>query len=185
MAKMQNKLAIGPLWVLMFYPIFGCSDPQKSSESDPHLRVMQVATTPQGSVRVGGVEAVYRTNHFSVDWFASTNLILRQPRWDGYSNPIPLNPSEASRSALNEVKKFIPEVAEWRVESIYLRNLATRDDTSDIYSEIWYYQVSLLPSLRQLQERTEAAFGHRLTQVILLDGTLLPPTIQLQHITQN
>lgn len=102
------------------------------------------------------------TNSSYMAWIVSTNVLAKQPRWDGISNDIPLNISKACTLVLPQVRKQFPEVRAWTVQSISLRKAAPGS-----FPDVWCYEFIF-------NEQTNA-YADRV--ILLLDGTVVPPTI--------
>jgi len=97
------------------------------------------------------------TNLSYTAWIVSTNALANQPRWDGISGEIPLSISKARALALSHVRKQFPEVQVWAVESISLRKAAP-----SLFPDVWCYEV---------------IFASKQRAILLLDGTVVSPTI--------
>lgn len=120
----------------------------------------------------------YGTNTF-IQWYVSTNILAQQPRWDGFSTESPLNIGQACTLALKHAVAEHPEVQSWAVNEVQLKHPYCVEETA-WKTNAWYYYVTLEPR--------DAKFRHRLgefgtwptlysVQMVLLDGTVVPPTI--------
>ena len=92
----------------------------------------------------------------------------------------PLSAREANAIAQREVAKAFPLVKKWSIQVIRLHNLKQVPGSTNGFSnpKIWYYQITVEPELRSDLESIEKEEGnHRLTQVILLDGTIVTPEV--------
>jgi hypothetical protein len=115
-----------------------------------------------------------------VEWYVSTNALLKQPLWDGFSTEIPLSAKKACDLALPRVRDQVPQVRAWGVEHIFLRNLFSGGASGHMYSypNVWCYQITFMPSDPVERESIKKQpTGYAMTQIVLLDGTVVPPTV--------
>ncbi len=111
-----------------------------------------------------------------VEWYVSTNALAKQPRWDGLSAEVPLSARKACALALPLVRERLPHVRSWAVESILLRKPYLGEP--EVYPDVWYYEIHFKP--RSPQDPAEKEYDTRhcaATQIVLLDGTVLPQTV--------
>jgi hypothetical protein len=117
-----------------------------------------------------------------VEWYVSTNLLAKQPRWDGLSAEAPLSIRKACVLALQPVHERFPEVQSWVVKSVSLSNPYPDDPDHPAEEKadqnIWYYQIVLTPHDLQVRARLEQrASAVSEMQIVLLDGTVVPPRL--------
>ena len=137
------------------------------SPGPPHPDELRI-----GSVIGGGIWSF-------VEWYASSNILAAQPQWDGLSKEAPLSVQRACEIALAGVRKEVPQVRTWLVESIYARNLIKEGGTTMFsYPNVWCYQITFTPSdPAERAKSKDDGFGFAMTQIVLMDGTLVPPTV--------
>jgi len=144
------------------------------SEDNPNV---QVGATNE--VRLSSRAQIAGQQLRETEWWVAREVVERQPRWDGLTEP-PLTTQKACALALPEVKRRFPEVQEWLVHTIYARNLLLGGKTGSMYSypNTWVYEIEFSPKDAKLREKLEdRASVHGLTQVVLLDGTVVPPRV--------
>lgn len=113
----------------------------------------------------------------SVEWFVSTNKLIKQFRWDGLSAEVPLSARKACVLALPHVRERISGIQSWSVESVVMERLSLHD--CDLFPNVWFYKITFAP--RALEDRERADYQTNFcaaTQIVLLDGTVLPQTLQ-------
>lgn len=131
-------------------------------------------------VRVGSVIGSEGSWSSHVEWYVSTNVLARQPRWDGLSTEAPLSVAKACALAQPHVRELVPALESWAVESVYLRNLYRGGGKERMYSypDVWCYQITFMPRDPEVRARVERqATGYAMTQIVLLDGTVVPLTV--------
>lgn len=107
------------------------------------------------------------------EWYVSTNSLASQPRWDGFSTEAPLSTRKACMLALRNISARYPEIGAWKVESVSLRN--PYPDQSRPYPDVWCYEITFAPRDPELRKRLEQDATTCPMQIVLLDGTVLPP----------
>jgi hypothetical protein len=135
-------------------------------------------------VRVASVIGSAGSQNSFVEWYVSTNILSAQPRWDGLSSEVPLSIGKACGLALPYVQKQVPEVQKWSIETVFAENLYRGGETGHMYSypDIWYYEITFMPTDPLEKTKIEnQSFGYALTQIVLLDGTVVKPTIVRQN----
>jgi hypothetical protein len=111
-----------------------------------------------------------------VEWYVSTNALAKQPRWDGLSAEVPLSARKACGLALPLVRERLPRVKSWAVESILLRKPYVGEP--EVYPDVWYYEIHFKPSASRDPAKKEYDTRHcGATQIVLLDGTVVPQTV--------
>jgi hypothetical protein len=111
-----------------------------------------------------------------VEWYVSTNALAKQPRWDGLSAEIPLSARKACALALPHVRERLPHLKSWSVESVLLRRPYL--DLRDVFEDVWWYEIHFTPSAPEGRARAEyQAAYYAATQIVLLDGTVVPQTV--------
>ena len=80
-------------------------------------------------------------------WRVGRAVLEKQPRWDGISDKIPLSTEKACAIALADVSKRFPQVGEWFVETVTLRNLIIGGEGKNTYSypNVWCYEITYVP----------------------------------------
>ena len=112
------------------------------------------------------------------EWIVARSNLLNQPRWDGISSEPPLSAQKACGLALPDVRKRFPEVSNWAVDSIYLRNLLVTDipEERSSFRNVWVYEVQFAPKDLATKQKFDREVGVQpVTQVVLLDGTIVQP----------
>jgi hypothetical protein len=117
-----------------------------------------------------------------VEWYVSTNILAKQPRWDGLSVEAPLSVRKACALALRPVRERFPEVQSWTVKSVSMFNPYPDDpdhpDEERANQDIWCYEIVLMPRDLQVRARLEQrASAVAEMQIVLLDGTVVPPRL--------
>jgi len=135
-------------------------------------------STNPSEVRIGSVSKGGQWPSF-VEWYVTTNVLAGQPRWDGFSKDAPLSPRRACEIALPSVRKEVPQVRVWLVDNIYTRNLFHGGGAIMYsYPNVWCYQITFIPS--DPDERAKSSndgLEFAMTQIVLMDGTLVTPTV--------
>ena len=123
----------------------------------------------------------------TTEWYAPIELLEKQPRWDGFSEEIPLAPQRACMLGLAQVSKLFPIVSKWKVEFIALQNLKAKlVDNISRSQDIWHYEITFVPENREQRRNLEQAVGDQpLTQIILLDGTVLDGMVLQPNSTRK
>lgn len=143
------------------------------------------APAPHGpdEIRVTSCSCAASNETSCVEWYVSTNLLARQPHWDGFSAEAPLSVRKACALALRPVRKRFPEVQSWSVKSIrmfnpYIDGHLDSPDEEKANQDIWCYEIVLTPRDPQVRESLEqqvSAIAEM--QIVLLDGTVVPPRL--------
>lgn len=111
-----------------------------------------------------------------VEWYVSTNILAKQPRWDGLSAECPLSLRKACSLALDHVRERWPTVQSWSLQSAQLRN--PYPDGERVHPGIWCYEIILTPRDSKDRARVEdQASSFAGMEIILLDGTVVPRTV--------
>lgn len=111
-----------------------------------------------------------------VEWYVSTNLLAKQPHWDGLSTEVPLSARKACALSLPYVRKAFPRTKSWSVEEVILRKPYL--GVSDAYPDVWWYQVTFRPSASEDRDSKDFQRGYYAgIQIVLLDGTVVPQTV--------
>ena len=121
-------------------------------------------------VRVQNYHWGYGTNVSIMEYYVSTNALTSQPRWDGLSIEAPLSPRAACALALAHVRKLVPEVQKWSIESVNLRQ-----PDSESYPDVWCYDITLEPKDRELKKKLLDRGCTSFYQMVLFDGTVVLP----------
>jgi hypothetical protein len=108
-------------------------------------------------------------------------MLERQPRWDGLSSGPRFSVDQASSLALNATKARFPDIKEWLVLTIQIRNLVLGGDEARMfaYPNVWCYEITIRPKDQEawkqlIKNHADEAYTH----VILLDGTVVPARIK-------
>jgi len=110
------------------------------------------------------------------EWYVSTNILARQPRWDGFSIETPLSIQKACALALSHVREHFPEIQSWSVKTVRMFN--PYPDEGNAYPDVWCYEITLTPRDPQVRAQVEHQASIFATmQIVLLDGTVVPPTV--------
>jgi len=139
----------------------------------PTPSLVSNAPSRPAQVRVGTYTRTISAST-EVAWYVSTNLLARQPRWDGLSTEAPIGVREACTLALSHVREQIRDVESWSVESVNLRH----PDPDKSFSDVWCYEIAFTPRDPELWARVERQpGGFAMTQIVLFDGTVVPPVV--------
>ena len=131
-------------------------------------------------VRIASVIGPSGSGSAFVEWYISTNVLAMQPRWNGLTSATPLSPERACGLALTRIHDQFPQVSEWSVESILLLNLYKGGGEGRVFSypDIWQYQITFMPTDPKVRSQLQRQpTGYAMTQVVLLDGTVVAPTV--------
>lgn len=134
------------------------------------------ATHRPDEIKIWGCSYDMGTNASMAEWDVSTNALAKQPHWDGVTAEVPLSARKACALALSSVRKRFPHVESWLVESVLLRRPGL--DEIDVYPDVWWYEITFRP--RGADDRAEEEYqaGYcAATQIVLLDGTVVPQTV--------
>jgi len=111
-----------------------------------------------------------------VEWYVSTNALAKQPRWDGLTAVVPFSARKACALALPHVLERFPHVKSWSVESVLLRKPYLGE--LDVYPDVWWYEITFKPRAAEDRAQKEYQAGYcAATQIVLLDGTVVPQTV--------
>jgi hypothetical protein len=124
-------------------------------------------------VMVGSYTYEAASRSYRVEWYVSTNLLAKQPHWDGVSAEAPLSAGKACALALKHARGRFPQVRSWSLKSLSLRN-PLYDDTKG-YPGVWCYEIILAPRDAEARNRMdqEASYFAGM-EIVLLDGTEVP-----------
>jgi hypothetical protein len=100
----------------------------------------------------------------------------KQPTWSALTDEPQLSVQQACSLAYSNINSRFKEVREWRIQTVYLRNLASGGTSGNVYScpKVWIYEVTYEPAAEMMRELKEDVDLGALTQVVLLDGTVVP-----------
>jgi len=132
--------------------------------------IEKLARMAPGEVAVKYRDFGPRTNLIQTIWPVSTNTLARQPSWDGLSTKAPLSLPKACAIALRHVRKQLPEVQAWSVESVSLFK-----PEPESFPEVWCYEIAFEPRDPELRKRIKSQDCTNLYQIVLLDGTVVLP----------
>jgi hypothetical protein len=138
--------------------------------------ICALANLAPGEVSVKCYEFGPQTNSYQTIWPVSTNTLARQPRWDGLSIEAPLSIPKACALALPHVSKQYPQVQAWSVESISLYKPEPMS-----FPDVWCYDIAFEPRDPDLGKKIKSKDCASLYQIVLLDGTVVPPRAAKQE----
>ena len=139
--------------------------------------IEKLALLAPGEVAVKIRDFGPNTNLLQTIWPVSTNTLARQPRWDGLSTKAPLSLQKACALALPHVRKQFPEVQVWSVESVSLYK-----PEPESFRDVWCYDITFEPRNPDLEKRRiKSQDCASLYQIVLLDGTVVPPRAAKQN----
>jgi len=129
-----------------------------------------------GNIFIGGVHST------SAEWFVSTNILSTQAKWDGFTTEPPLSIRRACEIALAPVREKIPTVRKWLVAKTDLRNLFDGSGPNTFsFPNVWCYQITFTPTdLNERAKMEEDGLQYAATQIVLLDGTVVPPIVTIR-----
>jgi hypothetical protein len=140
------------------------------------LPILQAQDKNSDEITIAYLYDVSGQHQIKTEWHVSLAVLKRQPQWDGISGNPPLASGAAGTIALQEVKKHFPDITNWNVEIIRLRNLWSEKIISD--TNVWCYQITCIPDTESLRSELESkGLDHELTQVILMDKTIVTPVV--------
>jgi hypothetical protein len=128
------------------------------------------------SIRIQHSTHFYGAKGQNSDWIITTNILLRQPHWNGLPPGPPLSKSNAVSIALAEAKSHHTDIHDWKVENVLIWNLSwnKKFQNLDYCSNVWYYLVSVDPADDQKSvELADSGQDFDLDQIVLMDGTLV------------
>jgi hypothetical protein len=143
----------------------------------PSRGITFTSSTNTNDVRIASRASNVGGRISGAEWRVERAVLDRQPRWDGFSSDPPLSVQRACALAFPDVQRRFPELRDWAVHSVHLRNLLVADHPPELFSfpNVWAYEVTFKPKDLTAKERLERDYGdHLLTQVVLLDGTVVP-----------
>ena len=112
----------------------------------------------------------------SVEWYVSTNALAKQPRWDGLTAEVPFSARKACALALPHVRERLPEIQSWSVDSVLLRKPYL--GAVELYPDVWWYEITFKPRAPEDEGQKAYQAGYcAATQIVLLDGTVVPQTV--------
>lgn len=159
------------IWELLFRPLLV-------------LVLSLLVNTIQGE----DIRIASRTGHVGkrlvrTEWHVAAAQLEAQIPWDGISTAPPLSIQAACKLCLPGVKERFPQVQTWLVHMIQMRNLVSGGDESKRFSypNVWYYEITFCPEDQAEKRKLLTEFGdHPFTQVILFDGSVIPPLTTAQ-----
>lgn len=158
------------------------SNGKKDDQTTYHVshNEMKPPAVEANEVRVANRSSFVRGQIRQYDWCVARVVMEKQPRWDGLTTEPPLSARKAAALALPNVQRRFPEVKEWLIRNITLRNQQDGDNSGqgNSYLNVWVYEVTFMPKDKKAGEKIgfEAGFVV-LTEVVLLDGTVVSPRI--------
>lgn len=111
----------------------------------------------------------------SAAWYVSTNVLAKQPRWDGISMELPLGVRQACGLALTNLASHFPAKKSWSIETVELRHCCA--DQVVPRDQAWYYRIGFSTKDPKSQEEVDHDFDVYLTQFVLFDGTFVSPRV--------
>jgi len=151
---------------------------QKGGQAYGISGTSQVQFSASNEVRISSRAQVAGRQLQQTEWWVDRAVIERQPRWEASTEEPPLSVQKATALALPRVSARFPEVKEWLVHTIYMRNLLLGGKTGSTYSypNIWVYEIEFSPKDEKMRKKLQDSVGvHGLTQIVLLDGTVVSP----------
>lgn len=89
---------------------------------------------------------------------------LKASKWVAEKDPLPLNPKRAEAVAMEEARRFRPEVNDWNTDDIELHRFV---------GDCWYYEVRLLRADQVIMGVPTADFFQEI--LVFMDGTGVHP----------
>ena len=142
--------------------------------------LLQGAGTQSNDFTIAYLYNLSGTHKIKKEWHTPSTILEKQPIWDGMTGNPPLAVGSACSAAFQKVWDRFPDIKNWQVETIRIRNLCKGGETGKSYSypNVWYYQITLVPEEERLREKLEReGLDHECTQVVLMDGTIVTPVI--------
>lgn len=165
--------------------LIGCDFKQPSNGQAPVIEkngetfeVSRSSPSPNGNqVRVASRTQVAGGTLHQTEWWIDRAILEKQPKWNGLTDELPLSAQKACASALPDIKARFPAVEEWRVQTVYLRNLAFGGTSGNTYSypDVWIYEITFEPANETGRKLEDDVGVGALTQVVLMDGAIVPP----------
>ena len=142
------------------------------------LPALQAQSKNSDSVVIAYLYDVAGQHKIKLEWRISSTILEKQPQWDGLSTNPPLASGAAASIALQKVQNRFPDIKDWTVETIYLRNLFNEKTGSFSCANIWRYQITIVPKDEAVRSKLESeGLDHEFTQVILMDRTVVVPVV--------
>ena len=124
-------------------------------------------------------------------WRVSLDRLRKQPIWDPLKeDPPPLLPSAATKIAITQIQKDFPDIKQWKVSQILLRNIDKGEyeyrgqPPKHVFPNRWYYFVCVEPTDQAQAEAMKSKPAH-FCAVILMDGSVVIPEISDAAIIQS
>lgn len=144
------------------------------------LPLLRAADPLSDDVTIAYLYNLSGAHRIKKEWHVSPSVLEKQPKWDGTSGEPPLAVGAACSAAFQKVRDRYPDIKDWIVESIRMRNLRRGKEAGKSYSypNVWYFQITFSPKDERIREKLEGqGLDHECTQVVLMDGTLVTPII--------
>ena len=164
----SNKLKLIIILMLSVVSVFlNAADSQTMTETSS---IYLTSTTTDA----GGKRIVAR-------WSATMDILSRQPHWDGYSSNAPMSESYAVSIALAKVKMSHPDIHDFIVASIEIKNLSYyggRFKNLTYCSNVWFYAITITPKDDdETIALTDAGKDCDEIQIVFMDGTVIKPDV--------
>lgn len=138
------------------------------------------AKTEMPSICVASIISDAGGKRIVAKWYATAEVISRQPHWDGYSSNAPMCESNAVSIAVAKVKNLHPDIHDWRIENIEMKNLSrySKSSNSNYYSNVWFYTLSIEPKDdNEFVSLIDTGKDYDELQVVFMDGTVIKPDV--------
>jgi hypothetical protein len=135
-------------------------------------------------IRIAKLLTITQQTQDEIDWFVDLDQLARQSKWDGLTSDIPLPSAKAASICLAETKKHYPEIKDWMVQAIMIYSLSRDPEVrkENVPSDVWYYQIRVVPKdYQKLKDLEDAGKDTDLYQVVLMDGSIVKPVRSVYH----
>jgi hypothetical protein len=119
----------------------------------------------------------------SAAWYVSTNVLAKQPRWDDLTMEVPLSAHQACGVALTNLANRFPAIKSWAVETVWLQHYCA--DQVVPRGQAWYYRIEFSSQDPKRHNEFDHDFDVYLIQIVLLDGTVVPPRVVKGETSTN
>jgi len=103
------------------------------------------------------------------EWYVSTNILAKQLQWNVLAMEAPLSIHQVCALALTNLAKEYPQVRGWSLETVELRHPCNNGVVP--LDDYWYFAVHF----KAVDHELENDIGFCPMQIVLLDGTVVPP----------
>ena len=124
-------------------------------------------------VKIASSARIWGTTNSLTEWYVSTNVLLRQPKWNVATEAVPLTESKACLLAEGAVSCQYPKISGWKIGA--MRRTTASWTGPDTNPTLWVYAIEVIPEDEEQAWVFEHSLTNQTTHIILKDGTVVAP----------